>query len=250
MRSVWRLARVLVWVLVLTSGGRLAMAQEPAGADGEVKPGSFEELHKAYLADKDLQLERPGRQPREPIEPPKPTPGWLRALGQFFDGLFSAIGPVLGYIGIGIVGLLVAWLLWFLFGEAISMRFGRRKTARDAVLESRVDDLRPDAAAARSLLEEADRLAAQGRFAEAVHLLLFRSIEDIQTQKEGRLPSSLTAREIGGLSDLPERARRALSPIIRVVEHSFFGGREVDAGGWQTARASYEDFAFGELANG
>ena len=60
------------------------------------------------------------------------------------------------------------------------------------------------------------------------------------------MPRSLTAREIGSLGYLPGRARSALGPIIAIVERSFFGGRDVDESGWQTARASYEDFAFGE----
>ncbi|MCI4646211.1 MAG: hypothetical protein MRY64_15625 [Hyphomonadaceae bacterium] len=226
------------------------MAKETFPSEAQEKPIDFEALHEAYLADPDLQLERPGRRVQEARTPPVATPGWVRAIGRFFDGLFSAIGPALGYVGILVVGALVVWLLWFLFGEALSARFGRTGKERDLVLDSHVEDLRPDAAAARSLLEEADALAAEGRFAEAVHLLLFRSIEDIQTRKEGRLPTSLTAREIGGLSDLPDRARAALSPIIGVVERSFFGGRDVDSGGWQTARSSYEEFAFGGLANG
>ena len=79
-----------------------------------------------------------------------------------------------------------------------------------------------------------------------MHLLLFRSIEDIQTRIEIGVPRSLTAREIGKLGFLPDRARTALSPIIAIVERSFFGGRDVDESGWHTARASYEDFAFGE----
>ena len=95
------------------------------------------------------------------------------------------------------------------------------------------------------MLEEADALAHAGKFAEAVHLLLFRSIEDIQTRVETGVPRSLTAREIGRLGFLPDRARTALGPIIAIVERSFFGGRDVDQAGWQTARASYEDFAFG-----
>jgi hypothetical protein len=37
-----------------------------------------------------------------------------------------------------------------------------------------------------------------------------------------------------------------LKPIITIVEHSFFGGRDVDEAGWKTARGSYEKFAFGE----
>ena len=43
------------------------------------------------------------------------------------------------------------------------------------------------------------------------------------------------------------RPRLAISRAVNeVVERSFFGGRAVDADGWQEARRSYEEFAFGE----
>lgn len=238
-----RLCLALVFALALGAPLALAQAAEPESA-----PQTFEELHAAYLADDELQHERPGPAVIEPVQR-EPRSGWQVAIGNFFADIFDAIGPLLGYVGLGILALLIGWLLWFMFGEALSARFGRSGKQTEQVEDSTIEDVRPDAQTARSWLEEADELARQGRFAEAVHLLLFRSIEDIQTRK-GAVPRSLTAREIGGLGDLPERARSALDPIIRVVERSFFGGRDVDADGWKTARSSYEDFAFGGLGNG
>ena len=196
--------------------------------------------HAAYLADGKLQLERP-EQTIEPT-PPKPPPRWLEAIAR----LLQSLGPVFQVIFWAAVALVVTGLLYFLFGEAIRLRLGGRAKPKGKLQDDMLPELRPDAAAARSLLEEADALARQGRFAEAVHLLLFRSIEDIQAHLEGGVPVSLTAREISSLGRLPERAKRALGPIIQVVERSFFGGRSVDAEGWQEARGSYETFAFGE----
>ncbi len=215
--------------------------EESADIGGiETDLAAVDRAHRAYLADGELQLERP----EEEIEvtPPRETPGWLRAFGNFLQ----ALGPIFQIVFWIAAALVVAGVLYFLFGEAIRLRFGGRKEVKDKSADDVLVDLRPDAAAARSLLEEADALARQGRFAEAVHLLLFRSIEDIQERVEGGVPTSLTAREIAGLGKLPERARRGLEPIIMVVERSFFGGRAVDADGWQEARRSYEDFAFGE----
>lgn len=202
-----------------------------------------DDAHKAYLSDSELQLQRPESDLEEP--PPvtrQPLPGWLRALGDFLN----ALGPVFRLIFWTAVVLVVGGLLYFLFGEAIRLRFGGNRKPKQKQTDDVLLELRPDAAAARSLLEEADALARQGRFAEAVHLLLFRSIEDIQERIDGGVPTSLTAREIANLSKLPERAKRGLKPIIQVVERSFFGGRAVNAEGWQEARRSYEDFAFGE----
>ncbi len=206
----------------------------------ETDLAAVDRAHAAYLTDSALQLERPERDTQ--IQPPPPPPSWLRAIGAFLESL----GPIFQAAFWLAVVLVIGGLLYFLFGEAIRLRFGGNTARKDKRQDDHLVDLRPDAAAARSLLEEADALARQGRFAEAVHLLLFRSIEDIQERVEGGVPTSLTAREIAGLGKLPERAKRALKPIIQVVERSFFGGRAVDSAGWQEARRSYEDFAFGE----
>lgn len=201
---------------------------------------AVDRAHAAYLKDGELQLVRPEEELE--VQPIKPPPSWLLSFGRFL----SSLGPIFQVIFWIAVGLVVAGLLYFLFGEAIRLRFGGRTKGPAKAKDDVLQDLRPDAAAARSLLEEADALAKEGRFAEAVHLLLFRSIEDIQERVEGGVPTSLTAREIAALGKLPERAKRGLKPIIQVVERSYFGGRAVDAEGWQEARSSYEEFAFGE----
>ncbi|MFN4025145.1 MAG: hypothetical protein ACK4MQ_09940 [Hyphomonas sp.] len=206
----------------------------------ETDTDALQRAHAAYLRDSGLQLTRPEREDA-PIQP-RTTPGWLQAVGRFLESL----GPVFAALFWIAVAAIVAGLLYFIFGEAIRMRLGFKKKGAEKIADDLLTDIRPDAARARSLLEEADALARQGRFAEAVHLLLFRSIEDIQERLDGGVPTSLTAREIAGLSRLPDRARRALRPIIQIVEHSFFGGHGVDADGWKNARQSYEDFAFGE----
>lgn len=197
--------------------------------------------HRDYAARKDLQLERPVQAPQE-LQPPKPPPRWLVSFREFLNNL----GPVFQVIFWVCIAAVVLGILYFLFGEAIRVRLGQSGKGKVDEGDDVLTDLRPDAASARSLLEAADALAREGKYAEAVHLLLFRSIEDIQQRLEGGVPRSLTAREIGSLGRLPDRARNALGPIIRIVESSFFGGRDVDAAGWKTARASYETFAFGE----
>ena len=202
---------------------------------------ALDRAHADYVKRKDLQLERPEWE-AEKLPPPDPPPPWLKWL----HDLLSGLSPLFQFLFYGMIAVVVLGFLYFLFGEAIRVRFGKSGKGKVDEGDDILIDVRPDAAMARGLLEEADALAKAGKFAEAVHLLLFRSIEDIQTRLEGGVPKSLTAREIGGLQHLPERAKRGLGPIIVIVERSFFGGRPVDAKGWHEARASYEDFAFGE----
>jgi len=245
-RALARLAVacLLLAGLSLPALSPVALAQGPAPVPGEPGAGELGEVHAEFLTDGELQLEWPEAEAPEPVEPP---PGWLRGLADFLGELLNLLGPVFRLLFYGICVILVASIVWFIFRNLIEARIpGLRRKRSEGIEESVAEPYRPDAVAARSLLEEADALAAAGRFAEAVHLLLFRSIEDIQSRREGGVPRSLTAREIARLEALPDRARRGLAPIIEIVERSFFGGRDVDGTGWQSARASYEDFAFGE----
>ena len=198
----------------------------------------------AYEADDTLQRVRPEWEPDpvdlEALEPSNPNP-ILRAIAAFFE----AIGGMLGYLLAAIVLFAILAGLYMVFGESLTLRWRQKEKSADPDI-SVMPDLRPEQGRARALLEDADALAAQGRFAEAVHMLLFHSIDDIQEKKSGLIGRSLTAREIGALNDLPDWIKDALSPIIRVVERSFFGGQDVTEMGWKDARDSYEFFAFGK----
>ena len=127
----------------------------PADASGdapaiETDLAAVDRAYAAYLADSELQLERP----EEDIDTPEPSPppGWLQAFAEFLE----ALGPLFQVVFWIAAGLIVAGLLYFLFGEAIRMRFAGRKTPKEKRVDDVLQDLRPDAEAARSLLEEAD----------------------------------------------------------------------------------------------
>lgn len=227
----------------------IALCLAPAGrGHAQIEEQTLEEAHQAFLANPDMQLERPTE--ATPAEAPEPqrqrSDSWLRAIGEFIGGLLSALGPAFRVLFYLMIGAIVLAVLYFIFGEALRTRFGQKDQKQEKPTDDLLEEFRPDAVAARTLLEEADALARDGRYSEAVHLLLFRSIQDIQMKRGEGVPPSLTAREIGGLSGLPHKARSALSPIIAIVERSFFGGRDVDEDNWRSARSSYETFAFGE----
>lgn len=211
--------------------GRIEAKLPAAGADqAAASDATFDSAHQALAADKAFQFEMKG------IEPPPPPPGWLQPL---IDAL-QAMGPVFKIVfWLGLAAIVLA-ILWFIAREVIRIRL----PAKTDKLNIHDDAWRPAPAAALALLSDADALAAEGRFAEAVHLLLLRSINDI----DGRLPNTvrpaLTARDIAGLSRLPAAARPAFDRIARVVESSLFGGRPVDRAAFADCRAAYEAFAF------
>jgi hypothetical protein len=176
------------------------------------------------------------------------TPEWLRELGRWLEWLLSPIGRALGmswpifqYVLIGLGAVLALFVLWRLLGPLVLDR--RRKDEGEAVVA-----WVPDRAEAAVLLEDADRLAAEGRFAEATHLLLRRSVQQIRASRPAWIHPASTAREISVLEALPETGRHAFATIAQRVERSRFALRDLDAQDWAAAREAYAAFAEVRLA--
>lgn len=181
-----------------------------------------------------------------PLPPPKPvtTPAWLDWLDGLLRAVFGPLAkalvqawPVIQYLLAGLGIALLAWLLWTLIAPALGWR--PRRGAEEPWTPTREEAL--------ALLEDADRLAAQGRFGEAAHLLLQRSVGQIRAARPAALVPASTAREIANLPQLPERARAAFALIAARVERCLFALRDLDAGDWAAARAAYADFALTDL---
>ena len=211
----------------------LSSAAEPAGtaAAADVEPEAFAAAHRELLADRSIQFELPM------FEPPQP-PAWLRWLAEWL----SADHPVLRILLWGVVALVVLAILYVIVRRLMGADWPRRRRGG----EEDEPEWRPEAAPARALLGEADALAAQGKFAEAAHLLLFRSLADLDNRRPGLLRPALTSRDIAGLDAIPSRPRGAFERIAMAVERSLFARRELGAEDWQGCRAAYEEFAFAD----
>lgn len=192
--------------------------------------GKLAAAHKALLNTHGLQFDF------KTVPAPPPTPTWLKDLLE----LLAQFGPILRFLFWGGVVLAAALVVWFVVREVMASRFAKTPDA-----EARAD-WRPEPEQARALLEAADRLAAEGRFAEAIHLLLFRSIEDLAGRRPGLVRPALTSRDIAELEQVPPAARGAFGRIARRVEMSFFGGRGAGPDDFAGARGDYEAFAFAE----
>jgi hypothetical protein len=185
--------------------------------------------HRALLHAHGLQLDF------KSAPTPPPAPHWLEDLVRFL-GEFA---PVLKFVFWGGLALGAVLIVWFVAREVLATRPARDAPAAPA-------DWRPEAGQARALLEEADRLAAAGRFGEAIHLLLFRSIDDLSGRRPGLVRPAFTSRDIAGLEQIPATPRTAFAQIAERVERSFFGGRAAGSEDFAQARGDYETFAFSE----
>jgi hypothetical protein len=179
----------------------------------------------------DLQFNLPSYKAPEP-------PAWLKWLG---DALAQA-GPELRWLFWAIVAGLAALVLYVLVRQAMKLRW--RPRGREDAAPSSQSVWRPAPEKARLLLADADRLAASGDFAGAVHLLLLRSIQDIEERFPRLVRPAFTSREIGRLDQIPSNARTTFAGIARVVEKSLFAGSAVDRDEFARCRAAYEHFAF------
>ncbi len=200
------------------------------------------------------------------VDPPqKPPPEWLVALGRFLGNIFAGIGNAIDWalgwlvapiarflsqilglnartIEIALIVLAGAGLLWAAW-VLLWPRWLARRTAPKPVPE-----WTPDTNAALALLEDADALAAAGRYDEAARLLLHRSVGEIAASRPDWLAPSSTSREIGANPRLPWRARAAFTVIAREVERSLFALTGLVREDWERARAAYAEFALADKA--
>ena len=190
----------------------------------------FAQAYAAVRADRSLQFTFP---------PPDiaRTPAWVDAMVRFGREIAPmarvAVWCALALITVALVSLCV---------RALLKRRGRVRAPREA-LTLGAEQWRPQTQEARILLEEADRLAAEGLHAEAVHVLLLRSVQDIQRWRPGLIRPAFTSREIATLEALPQAGRRAFAVMADAVERSLFAGVGIDAEGFCVCRRTYESFA-------
>jgi hypothetical protein len=204
----------------------------PAAPDGGGE--AFAEAHRALLADGSIQFELKN------FEPPQ-TPDWLRWLGEFLTSEHPVLQGLLWVVAGALALLILYFVARWLRGRGWRWRRGG---------EEECEGWRPETEPARALLGEADALAARGEYAEAVHLLLFRSIEDLGSRRPELVRPALTSRDIAALPAIPERPRGAFARIAMAVERSLFARRPLAEGDWRECRAAYESFAFAESWQG
>lgn len=202
----------------------------------------------ALRADGDIQF--------TPVQLPEPpeTPEWLRAVSEFLAWALGSVVEAFAAAGqlLGLSGQVLMWLVIALAAVlvvSLAWRYLVPLARRRVEPAQQVAEWTPEAREALALLDEADRLAAEGRYGEAARLLLKRSVGQIAAARPDLLEPSSTAREIAELAALSDAARRAFAAIAERVERSLFALRALSAEDWRAARAAYAEFALAAPAN-
>ena len=204
--------------------------------------GKAETAWEAVRADDAIQF-APVKIPEKPPQ----EPGWLDAVIRWLVEALEPVGrafgmswPVFKWVLLAVASAALALLAWRMLAPALGWRPKPKVEAEEDVWV-------PAAGDAIALLEDADALAAEGRFDEATRLLLQRSIGQIAKVRPDLIEPATTARELAALGALPDAARSAFAIIATAVERSMFALRELGSDDWQSARAAYAQFALQRL---
>jgi hypothetical protein len=90
-------------------------------------------------------------------------------------------------------------------------------------------------------LNTADALSREGRFVEAIHVLLLQGLADIRQHLGVQFADSLTSREILRGARLPAQGRTSLREIVAAVEWTYFGGYPAELADYTACRRSFAD---------
>jgi Domain of unknown function (DUF4129) len=218
------------------------LAAAPAGA---VNPDEARAKARAALADPQYQHTLP--QHEETLEPgklrhrphPERPPGDGDEEGAAVPdvsipslGAGAFLGKVVFTVLIVVVALLIlGWIL----REVVDRR-------RKSVAEARPETPAAAAAAPQASLsfDDASRLAAEGRYAEAVHALLLAAIRHFAERSRTAIQPSRTSRELVRTLPLGPDAREAFTELVRTVELSLFGGAPVGAADYERNLARFQ----------
>jgi hypothetical protein len=181
------------------------------------------------------------------VNPPKTEmPQWLKDVLHWLGDVITAIGKIMAPLG-----PILPWLIYLLvfalavlvlspFVRMLIRQQIERFLPRDVMKPETM--WRPTKDAAAALLHDIDALAAKGDYDEAVHLLLLRSVADLNAYRPDLVRTHYSSRDILSHPLLPSDARPAFGEITRWVEMSFFAGIRVGREGFDACRQAYVDF--------
>ena len=204
---------------------------------------SVEEAVAEALANEEIQSYFPENKPPEQVEPP----GWLLSVLEAIGSVFQGIAEFLGFLGpvlkiVFYLGLaaIIAWFIYFLVDKFDWSRRGQSDKNKVAVKRTIISNM-PAKPVKRMVfsLGDADALASNGNYSDAVHILLIAAIDVIQRKIKGFLAISETSREIVDNVQVSTDDRSLISHIVRQVESALFAGHVVKKEDYEFCRVKF-----------
>jgi hypothetical protein len=173
--------------------------------------------------------------------PPRTTELLVRSLLDF--DIPPIVLEVIKFVVYALIAVGIGLLILHIVKNAPAIRRRLTRAGRQSATRIPVSGPFLDRSPAMDALAEADELAAEGAFGEALHRLLIHCLEVLKRQTRAVIAPSLTGREIVGQAVLAEAVRRPLESIVAASELGHFGGRPVDEATYRRCRTSFEQLA-------
>ena len=202
------------------------------------RPEAVDAAISDILSDSSYQTELPGDADIGKEETESDPFEFDLKLPAFFSDIFTALLWAAG-------GALILLLLYFVLQEMGALNFRRKPKQKSQVNVSVYGGGEPGPEHIPEL-DDAERLAKQGDFSGAVHILLLRAIDHLKRTVGGNLQTSLTSREITRLEALNGAVATSLLELVSPVERSYFGGQTLVHDDYEAARRSYDALISGQ----
>jgi hypothetical protein len=212
----------------------LALLTTVAAADADLR-----ERAQSIVAKGGYQATLPDGTSAPASAPPSPAPSRSRGerparIGGAGIPLIpgSVLWPLVAAIGVAALAL----VLW-------RVREARRSLDRPARAAQPSRDAAPGRRTLRiGPLTDVEDLARQGRFGEAIHLLLLHLFAALQRRPATAPAPAHTGREVLARTRLASQAHDALDVLVTAAEKVHFGGREASREDYDACLAHYRSF--------
>ena len=141
---------------------------------------------------------------------------------------------------IWIIVIVGVGMLLYLFRDMVPMFRNRRSADWTGDEAGAAETGQP---AAGMALGAADELAAQGRYVEAMHVLLLQALAEIRVRLNEQFADSLTSREILRSKQLSDELRHPLRDVIGRVEWTYFCEHPAERDDYLACRSSFATLA-------
>ncbi len=215
-------------VIGLICTARLSVSEAQTVNDENIRRAAQE-----VLSNSSLQTTMPDREAMPERSDPPTVPKWVAKT----IGIIVIAGVIIGVLII--LYLLVRSLMdRRLRGGGLTVKTEKEQTtAPVAPVKVKALDEMPLPA-----LADAEKLAKEGFYTDAIHILLLLAIDDIRKRSQEILHPSLTGREIFGKVKLNTDVAAVVKYILQTSERAYFGQKKADEGDYRTCRDRYQQF--------
>ena len=236
-------AAVLLPVLAVSTAASATDPQSPVQSAREVLSDSRYQSDLPSRPPPKVQTQQPQKatqKPQRSSEPSRPRAGAPRQTSgpANFDGTWLYI--VAGVLGVALAAFVVITLLrgrGVTKPSAPTERRRRRKyraASEQTPAGAKIDE--------PTILDETDRLAAEGRYSEAIHVLLLTGLDHVARHTRRRIPPALTSREILRALPMATAMADALKVLVGLSERGHFGDRALSEADYQVSREKFRLF--------